>query len=136
MTLSNATHLEVEAGVRYWEDATVNGIQATDDAPLIYGADGGTWRIKLRLADGKIEGWPDGVTAKVHYKVCDDGEYWLADDSGKRIAKWQGFYVPDDYLCHGGDGYGDYIIFTIGGDGLIAGFVKPELDYERWEILP
>ena len=133
--IAKATHLEVEAGVRYWEDATVNGVDAQDDLPLIFGAEGDTWRIRINLNEGRIEGWPEGMEASVHYKVCDEGEYWLTDADGKRIAKWRGYYVPDEYLCPGTDGYGDYIIMGIAGDGGIAEFTKPEIDYEQWEVL-
>lgn len=133
--ISKATHIEVEAGVRYWEDATVNGVQAADDLPLIFGADGDTWRVRIDIGQGKIEGWPLGMEASVHYKVCDAGEYWLTDADGKRVAKWRGYYVPDNYLCHGDEGFGDYIIMEIAGDGSIAEYTQPELDYEQWEVL-
>ena len=133
--IANATHLEVEAGVRYWEDATVNGVEEDDHAPTIYGADGNTWRVRIDLHNGRIENWPEGMEASVYYKVCDDGEYWLTDASGQRVAKWRGCYVPNEYLCHGAEGFGDYIIMEIAGDGGIAEYTQPELDYEQWEVL-
>jgi len=110
-------------------------VDEDDAAPTIYGAKGNTWRVRIDLHNGRIETWPQGMAARVPYKVCDDGEYWLADASGKRVAKWRGYYVPDAYLCPGGDGYGDYIIMEIAGDGSIAEYTQPELDYEQWEVL-
>lgn len=122
-----ATYIEVSAEVRYWEDAAVNG---TDDAAgtLMPMRKGDTWAPVIRLADGAVIDWPQGTAADVHYKVCDAGEYWLLDDERRRVAKWAGFYVPNDFLCHGDEGYGDYIIFKIGPDGMIAGWQQPAIE--------
>lgn len=134
--ISKATHLDVEAGVRYWEDATVNGAEEDDDDPTIYGAhQRSEWRVRINLAEGRIEGWPADMAASIHYKVCDEGEYWLSDADGKRLAKWRDYYVPSEYLCHGGAGYGDYIVLDVEPGGLIKGYEKPALDYESWEVL-
>ncbi len=127
------THIEVEAGVRYWEDALVNGAQ-DDDGTLIPGRDGDAWRARIRLADGFVEGWPADTEANIHYKVCDAGLYWLTDAEGRKIVKREG-YVPGAFLCHGGRGYGDYIILKIKGDGFIAGYEPPEIDDEEWEAV-
>ena len=125
---TKAVYLEVEAEVRYWEDATVNG-QEDEAGTLIPFKFGAKWCPVIRLEDGKVISWPEGTTADIHYKVCDAGEYWLADEDG-RIAKWAGFYVPSEFLCHGPDsnGYGDYIIFKVGPDGLIQGWRKPTIE--------
>jgi len=122
-----ATYLEVCAQVRYWEDATVNGTEDTDGT-LIPARVNENWRPVIRLADGLVMDWPQGTTADIHYKVCDAGEYWLLDDERKRVAKWAGFYVPGDFLCHGYNGYGDYIIFKVGADGLIAQYRAPKIE--------
>jgi len=121
-----ATYLEVCAQVRYWEDATVNGAEDTDGT-LIPARVNESWRPVIRLADGLVMDWPQGTTADIHYKVCDAGEYWLLDDERKRVAKWAGFYVPGDFLCHGDNGYGDYIIFKVSADGLIEKYRAPEV---------
>ena len=86
-------------------------------------------------ATGAIVGWPPGLTARIHYKVCDCGEYWLGDAAGNRIAKWAGDYVPSRFLCHGGEGYGDYIILTINGDGAIDGYRRPDVREGDWTLL-
>lgn len=125
-----ATYIEVEAEVRYWEDATVNGQEDTTGTliPFRYGD---KWCPTIRLDDGWIVNWPDGTAAAIHYKVCDQGEYWLsAEDS--RVAKWRSDYVPDAFLCHGGTGYGDYIILSVGADGKIEGWKRPDIDAESW----
>ena len=79
-----ATYVEVSAGVRYWEDATINGTTDTDGklTPL---RKGDNWEPVIRLADGMVMDWPQGTTADVHFKVCDAGEYWLLDDERKRV---------------------------------------------------
>lgn len=129
--VKGAAYIEVKAEVRYWEDAKVNGEQddAGDLIPLRTGVD---WRPVIRLADGVIQEWPSGTTADVHYKVCDQGEYWLLDAGRKRIAKWGGYYVPDEFLCHGDRGYGDYIIMCIGEGGGVVGWTPPAVDSSEW----
>lgn len=121
------TYLEVSAEVRYWEDATVNGIEDESGA-LIPLRNGKNWCPVIRLSDGLVLDWPQGTTADIHYKVCDAGEYWLQNAERARIAKWKGSYVPNDFLCHGDNGYGDYIIFKVGFDGLIEKWRAPEVE--------
>jgi hypothetical protein len=123
---AQATYLEVRAEVRYWEDATVNGTDDTDGALVPLRSDK-HWCPVIRLADGMVMDWPQGTTADIHYKVCDQGEYWLLDDERKRVAKWAGFYVPNEFLCHGDEGYGDYIIFSVGADGVIEKYRAPDI---------
>ena len=124
--------LIVSAEVRYWEDATVNGIEDTDGSliPLRHGE---AWRPTIELATGQIRDWPQGVSADIHYKVCDAGQYWLADDTGNKVAKYSGDYVPDNLLCIGDRGYGDYIIMKVGKDGKITGWSQPAIDMAEWE---
>jgi hypothetical protein len=131
--MDNAAFIEVSAGVRYWEDATVNGAEDTDGKiPLRLGD---TWEPVIDLRTGAIKDWPAGTTASVHYKVCDAGLYWLQDQDGKRIAKWRDYYVPDDFLCPCTNGYGDYIILEIDTDGKINGWRNPGVDDDEWEVL-
>ncbi len=126
-----AAYIEVSAEVRYWEDATINGVQ-DEDGSLVPLRDGDLWKPVIRLADGVIMDWPEGTTADIHYKVCDQGEYWLQDENRQRVAKWAGYYVPDSFLCHGDDGFGDYIIFKVGPDGAIEGWRTPEIKPAPW----
>lgn len=125
------TFIEVRAEVRYWEDSSVNGVE--DEAgTLIPLRNGKYWAPVIRLEDGTIMDWPQGTTADVHFKVCDQGEYWLLDGKRNRIAKWGGYYVPNQFLCHGDNGYGDYIIFKVIENGRIEGWSKPTVDSEQW----
>ena len=121
-------YIEVSAAVRYWDDATVNGV-ADEGGDLIPHKQGSYWVPVIRLADGVVMGWPAGTTADIHYKVCDAGEYWLLDEDRKRMAQWSGFYVPDDFLCPVGNGYGDYIILKVGADGAIEGWRTPAIKF-------
>ena len=108
--------LKVEAGVRYWEDGQVNG-EPDENGDLMPFASGDLWRPVIDLVDGRIRDWPEGTTAKVHYKVYDAGIYRLLDEEGAEVAMIDG-YVPE-MLSPGGSGYGDYIIMDIGLDGKI-----------------
>ena len=123
---TEVTHLVADMGVRYWEDAIVNGEEDDDENPTIPLRDGERWRLKIDLSTGKIDGWPEGVTAQTHYKVCDDGVYSLIGGDGAEVVKKDG-YVPD-MLAPQDDGYGDYVILDIGQDGVISGW-KADLSY-------
>ena len=127
---ARAEYIEVCADVRYWEDASVNGTD-DDNGTLIPFRNGDAWCPVIRLADGMVMDWPQGMTAHIHYKVCDAGEYWLLDSGRQRTAKWGGYYVPNDFLCHGDSGYGDYIIFKVGADGVIANWCSPAVEMAR-----
>ena len=124
MTIDNAKMLHVEAGVRYWEDATVNGVEDTDGI-LIPCRDGYSWTPIIDLAKGKIINWQTGVAADIHYKVADAGIYILKDADDNEIARIENDYVPD-ILCPEEEGYGDYIIMKVSADGQI----------QNWKITP
>lgn len=126
-----AMYIEVLAEPRYWEDAEVNG-QRDNDGSLIPFRIGDEWRPVIRLADGMVLDWPPGMVAKIYYKVCDQGMYWLQDADRKRVAKWAGHYVPNDFLCHGDNGLGDYILMNIGADGMVVGWTPPIVNPARW----
>lgn len=116
--------LHVEAGVRYWEDATVNGVE--DEAgDLIPFKDGDYWRPVIDINTGIILNWPLGTIADIHYKVCDDGSYFLKDAKGKTVLSIEDNYVPS-ILSPTENGYGDYIIMKVDGEGKIEGW-KPDI---------
>ena len=129
-----ATHIEVEAEVRYWEDASVNGVE-DQRGDLVPGREGEMWHVRIDLAAGRIEKWPTGTEARIHYKVCDQGEYWLTTPDGTRVAKWKGHYVPGAFLCHGDSGYGDYIILRVSKDGAIEGYRRPPIKADEWTAI-
>jgi hypothetical protein len=118
--------LLVEAGVRYWEDAAVDGVD-DEDGNLIPCRKGDCWCPIIELETGKILNWTEGITAEIHYKVCDAGAYSLLDHESNVIAKREDCYVPS-LLCPSGAGYGDYIVMHVNETGVITGW-KPDLSF-------
>ena len=124
-------YLGISAGVRYWEDATVNGVEDEngDLIPLV-NSDGDRWEPIIELETGIILNWPKGTTADIHYKVCDDGVYTLLDEKYDLVKKIED-YVPD-FLAIDDSGYGDYIIMKVDGEGKINNWKADlsDLSYE------
>lgn len=134
--------LKVDAGVRYWEDAEVNGVRETDlyesqgvGKPLmpctvqikkepnecIY-SDHYRWQPLIDIETGQILNWKKGTIANVHYKVCDDFYCEILDADNNIIEDYSG-YVPN-VMCPKEDGYGDYIIMDIDENGFIQKWNK------------
>lgn len=134
-TTCSPSLLCVAAEVRYWEDATVNGVE-DEEGDLIPCRVDDLWIPVIDINEGRVLCWPGDKKASIHYKVCDAGEYWLADASGKKVAKWKGHYVPDAFLCVGDRGYGDYIIMEVDEDGKIKGWKVPQIKSDEWANLP
>jgi len=112
-------YLKVDVGVRYWEDATVNGQEDTN-GDLIPFRKGDRWKILIDVETGIIKEWPTGTIADIHYKVCDDGIYKLLDEEAS-ILRWIEGYVPKIFDLYR-DSYGDYIIMKIDSTGMIKGW--------------
>lgn len=129
-----ATFLVVDAGVRYWEDAKINGV-VDEYGTLTPCRNGNRWTPVIDLETGIIRDWPESTIADFHFKVCDDGEYWIANSAGVKLFKYADHYVPDDLLCVGDQGYGDYIILSIEGNGQITGWRRPTLERCDWRAL-
>lgn len=110
-------YLQVLAGVRYWEDSSVDGQEDTN-GDLIPCRESDTWKPLIELETGKIINWKQGITADIHYKVCDDGVYQLLNEE-KIIIKEIDGYVPT-IMSPKSSGYGDYIIMDIDKDGIIS----------------
>jgi hypothetical protein len=108
--------LHVNAGVRYWEDATVNGVEdALGD--LIPCREGDRWKPIIDIENGKIINWSQGVKSEIHYKICDDGIYSIHNEEGESILTVDGYVISS--LSPNGNGYGDYIKMTIDENGKI-----------------
>jgi hypothetical protein len=112
-------YLLADAGVRYWEDATVNG-EVDVDGSLIPCREGDMWKPIIDIDEGKIVNWEIGKVARIHYKVCDDGTYYLCDNEKNVICEYDG-YVPN-IMRPEGNGWGDYIIMNVNSDGYIDKF--------------
>ncbi|RLI50065.1 hypothetical protein DRO61_04330 [Candidatus Bathyarchaeota archaeon] len=109
--------LIVNAGVRYWEDGTING-KEDEDGSITPCKELDRWKPIIDIDRGEILNWTLGVKAEIHYKVCDDGIYILQDSDSNDIKTIED-YVPS-ILCPKDNGYGDYIIMDIDE----AGFIK------------
>lgn len=121
----------VEAGVRYWEDARVDGVE-DEQGDLIPCRDGDTWKPIIEIETGKILNWKQGVKADIHYKVCDDGTYSFMDSDFKRVATIDGYYVPK-FMSPKENGYGDYIIMDVDENGIIQNWNPDLSDFEEKE---
>lgn len=110
--------LIVNAQVRYWDDALINGVEDSEDGKNTPCKQGEMWCPEINIETGIIENWEIGKTAKIHFKVCDGCGYKLLDTSGNVLKSQDDGYVPDT-LCPIGNGYGDYIIMSIDENGQI-----------------
>ncbi|MGL4404743.1 MAG: hypothetical protein ACRCT6_03225 [Notoacmeibacter sp.] len=126
-------YLLVCAPVRYWEDATVNGVEDADGV-LIPCRRADHWRPVIDLETGHVINWNQGAEAEIHYKVAYLGEYFLLDAAKLKAAKYRSNYVPD-MLSIGENGYGDFIIMHINSDGFIKGWKPPRLDQDQWQVI-
>jgi hypothetical protein len=108
--------LKVRAGVRYWEDASVNDIE-DEEGDLIPCRNKDNWCPIIDIETGIITNWEQGKKADIHYKVCDDADYYLLDEKYKEVLHKEG-YVPE-CLAIDDNGYGDYIIIKVDENGLI-----------------
>ena len=121
--------LHVKAHVRYWEDAEINGVEDTDGT-LTPCKEGELWCPIIDLDTGIILNWEQGKEAKIHFKVCDSGSYFIKNEKGYDVLLIEDDYVPS-IMSPGGDGYGDYIIMNIDKYGRIENW-KPDLsDFEN-----
>lgn len=110
--------LKVKAGVRYWEDASVNGVD-DENGELIPCRVDDHWCPIIEVETGKITNWEIGKSAEIHYKVCDDGDYYLLNKKGQTVLSLEDDYVPQ-CLCPKESGFGDYIIMDIDENGVIS----------------
>ena len=115
--------IEVKAHVRYWEDATINGV-TDEEGTLTPCREGDLWCPVIDIDTGIILNWEKGKTADVHFKVCDGGSYYLKDTDGNIVLSREQDYVPNNLIP--GE-YGDYIIMSIDENGKIADW-EPSLD--------
>lgn len=124
-TVKNKTYVEKEikyfrasVGVRYWEDATINGKDANEDGSDTPLKNGDYWELDIDVDAGQILNWPEGTTMETYYKVCDDGSYSILDAGFSEIEKFKEIYVPS-VLYPKANGYGDYVILYIDEKGFI-----------------
>lgn len=118
--------MSVSANVRYWEDSMIGG----NDAP-VGGKDfpckiGDYWCPKIDIETGKIDNWNAGISASIHFKVCDQCSIALFDKDDNSVFSVDDEYVPK-ILCPKENGYGDYIIMDVNSFGLIENWKKLDI---------
>lgn len=123
MSLIDVRYLEVDVEPRYWEDATIDGVQDVDGT--IPKRDGDVWKVVIDLDKERVLCWPK-VEAHVQYKVCDAGTYTLLDECLDPVVKISG-YVPSML------GGGDYLDLRIDRDGRIKDLRVDLREFEEHE---
>ena len=138
----NVRYFCVDAVPRYWEDADINGeediswdeqcegaqprmpLAVLNDDPRAHKDEKYKIVFKIDLETGEIPEWPKGNKAAIHYKVCDQGKYWLETEDGERVHEIES-YCP--HILEVGDSYpdGDYFIFNINEKGEIIQWPGP-----------
>lgn len=141
----NVKYIQCDIGVRDWEDGEVNNEtdsfpdeQDEPRMPFACKTSEYEWRWKplIDIDEGRILNWPKGTTASVYYKVCDDVKLRLLNQNMEEIT-WYDYYnremtneyygyVPSILEC-GDEGYGDYVIMDIDGNGKIDCFDKDNI---------
>lgn len=119
-------YIQVNSHVRYWEDGSINGVPDNIDDPEMPCAEYRSefeeyrWCPVINIDTGKIMGWPKGVKAKIHYKVCDEFTCNIIDPNNYPYVEYDG-YVPR-FMSPMEENYGDYIIMSIDDNGCIEGW--------------
>ncbi len=122
--------LHIKAGVRYWEDAIVNGIEdEKGDLIPCRVIDEDDWLPIIDIETGVIINWKQGTTADIHYKVCDAGDYYLLDENDELVLHKNG-YVPS-CLAIDSNGFGDYIIMKVDENGSINNWKFNIKDFKK-----
>lgn len=119
-------YLDAVMEVRYWEDAIVDGI-VDEDGTLIPCREGDNWHIVVDVDTGQIINWKTGVTADIHYKICDAGVYSLLNVHKEVFIKKEGYVCQ--LLDPEHDGYGDYVIIHVDANGFIQGWNVKDMDW-------
>ncbi len=124
-------YIHADFGVRYYEDSELNGVDDDDTSPKMpcYDKEDRRWKLTIDIETGQIINWEKGNTAKIHYKVCDDGRYKILDKDMKQVYKTIYSYVPHIF-CIDDSGYGDYVIMTIDENGFIDSWICIEDDIQ------
>lgn len=88
-----------------------------EDIPSDFpGLIGKTLVLQWDIDTGKIDGWPAGRAERIHMKVTDEGSYTLHAPDGSVVLARTDDYVPHSVVP--GE-YGDYVVMSINGHGLI-----------------
>lgn len=118
LTEIDVAFLRIDVPVRYEEEGIPKDFPLRVPVDqLNQHSDYDRWQALVDVETGKLSEWPVGKTGRIHMKVCDEGNYTLYDANMNELADIEEDYVPS-FLP--GEHCGDYIIFDIGEDGVIA----------------
>jgi len=121
-------YLSAKVGARYTEDATVNGVEDTE-GNLMPCFDGKNWCPMIEIETGKIINWEQGKTASVHYKSCDENNFYLLDEHKSIVSELEGYVIG--MMCPKENGYGDYVIMDIDENGFIKDFKADLSEFKK-----
>jgi len=153
----DSRYLRATMGVRYWVNCDYSkddgktwegNFDDTDEEseriknliPCVVKKDSGYysgdyWELLIDLNEGKVIDWPKGFCIKTYFKVCDDGEYVFLDENKNEVINitksFDQYYVPD-FLALEDNGYGDYVIINIDGNGKIEHFDKMKSRIDKY----
>ena len=138
-------YLKLNAYVRYWEDSEVNGEDDYSRKDLEDGKklkmpfaskDGEYWQPLIDVKRLRIADWPEGMTADIQYKVCDECDFsCLGKDMNKLCRYMPENYVPKFLQYYDDFKDGDYIVMKVGEDGSLQDFPMECLEDWISEIL-
>lgn len=130
----DATTILVDTYVRRWEDTDVNGQPDNGYVPKIpcavKSANSGIyyWKPVIDIETGQILNWQQGVTANVHYKVCDEFACKVIEQIAgiTNLIKDYDGYVPN-FMCPKEEPDGDYIVMDIDENGYIKDWCSADV---------
>ena len=100
-----------------------------DDSCTIpfYDSENRQFDFTIHLPSHKIIRWNYNTALRIWAKVCDSGTYELQDKDGNPLLQIVG-YVPNEVIPPQENGWGDYVEFCIGEDGIISNWPEnPDL---------
>jgi hypothetical protein len=142
--ISYPRYLKIEANPRYLEDTYLNEKEDEKGEICIYDNTTGMLDFIIDMVEGKILGWDNTQEAKIHYKIVDEGKYYLIEYIAQYMyvirKEYYSCYVVDELLVINDKGYGDYMIMEVDKDGYIKNYPSYDMlidflnDNEKWEI--
>ncbi len=116
--------IEYRCHVRYWDDASFNGVEDCEEGLLNPFKEDDEFVIQIDAETGVIRNWTKGLTAKIHYKTCDRNSFSFHAGSDCEFLTIEDQYVPD-FMPN--EHYGDYVILNIDQDGSISNWDKDKV---------
>jgi len=124
--ISYPRYLKVVANPRYLEDTYLNGKEDKEGEICIYDNDKQILDFVIDMVEGKILNWNNTQGAKIHYKIADEGKYYLIEYISQHMysikKEYSSYYVVDELLAIDRNGYGDYMIMEVDKNGYIKNY--------------